>query len=174
MKTKNVILGMLLLAGPAAAQSVADYPKRVPAPGGEVILPSAGAERAYDEFHYAPARRAGDFLYVSGAIAGRMPTEGRDVAAFKTQLRRAFKQLERTLAASGASFADVVMINSFHVWDGPDFAGTKEEHFAAYDAVKGEFMTTPHPASTAVGTTGLLAPGGVVEIQLIAYVPRRT
>jgi enamine deaminase RidA (YjgF/YER057c/UK114 family) len=30
-----------------------------------------------------------------------------------------------------------------------------------------------HPAWTAVGTTGLLATDGVVEIQMIAYAPRK-
>jgi enamine deaminase RidA (YjgF/YER057c/UK114 family) len=39
--------------------------------------------------------------------------------------------------------------------------------------VKDEFMPAPHPAWTAVGTTGLLAEDGVVEIQMIAYAPRR-
>jgi len=33
-------------------------------------------------------------------------------------------------------------------------------------------MGAPHPAWTAVGTSGLLAPNGVVEIQMIAYVPQ--
>jgi enamine deaminase RidA (YjgF/YER057c/UK114 family) len=31
----------------------------------------------------------------------------------------------------------------------------------------------PHPAWAAVGTTGLLAPNGAVEIQMIAYVPQK-
>lgn len=172
MKALILAASLLAASAPAAAQTATEYPKRIPAPGGEVVLPSAGEAKAYDEYHYAPARRAGDWVYVSGAIAGRAPNEGRDVEAFKVQLRRAFRVLKRALEASGATFGDVVMINSFHVWGSPDFAGTKEEHFAAYDAVKSEFMTAPHPASTAVGTTGLLAPGGVVEIQMIAYAPR--
>ncbi|PAX08154.1 Rid family hydrolase [Sphingomonas lenta] len=169
---KAIAMAALLLAGPAAAQTAA-YPKRVPAPGGEVVIPSAGAERAYDEYHYAPARRAGDWLYVSGVVIGRAPGEGNDAAAFKLQVRRGFEALRRILAASGARFEDVVMVNSFHVWDGPDFKGTRLEQYQAYDAVKSEFMPAPHAAATAVGTTGLLAPGGIVEVQVIAYVPQK-
>jgi enamine deaminase RidA (YjgF/YER057c/UK114 family) len=174
---RGLILAALALSGAAQAQTpvapgTGDYPKRIPAPGGEVVLPSRGMERAYEEFHYAPARRAGDWVYVSGVVIGRGPGEGNDVPAFKLQLRRGFEALRRILAASGARFEEVVMVNSFHVWEGPDFTGTRMEQYQAFDAVKAEFMPAPHAAATAVGTTGLLAPGGIVEVQLIAYAPR--
>ncbi|MDO1558024.1 Rid family hydrolase [Brevundimonas sp. 2R-24] len=162
-------LACALIALPAAAQ---EYPRRIEAPGGEVIIPSAGSQRAYDEIGYAPARRAGDTLYVSGAIAGAAPGEGTDAAAFEAQVRRTFQHLQRTLTAAGVTFNDVVMINSFHVWEGPGFSGTRMEQVTIIDRVKREFITGPHPAWTAVGTTGLLAPGGVVEIQLIVHAPQ--
>lgn len=175
------MLKLLLIAAAALAASAAqaqtpgagDYPKLIPAPGGEVVIPSAGAQRAYDEVKYAPARRAGDFLYISGVIAGPRGAAERDGPAFTEQTRRAFRVIENTLKAEGLTFADVVMVNSFHVWDGPGFKGTRSEQFAAFSKAKDEFMTAPHPAWTAVGTTGLLADDGVVEIQMIAYAPRR-
>ena len=157
----------------ATSASAQDYPKRVPAPGGEVLIPSPGAQRAYDDMHFAPARRAGDALYISGVIVGPAEDEGRDPEAFRIQARRAFAHLERTLKAAGLTFADVTMINSFHVWQGPGFTGTREQQFQVFSAVKDEFMQVPHPAWTAVGTTGLLAPNGVVEIQMIAHAPRK-
>jgi len=108
-----------------------------------------------------PAKRhlAAPSIDLAGAVAkiGGGATPGIPAPAF--------------LEPERVGFADVVMINTFHVWDGPGFAGTREEQFAAFSAVKDEFMTAPHPAWTAVGTTGLLAPNGVVEIQMIAYVP---
>ena len=94
---RALILAVLLLAaGPAAAQ---DYPIRLPSPGGEVILPSAGAKKAHDEWRYAAARRAGDTLYVSGVVVFRAPGEGNDAAAFKAQARRGFEQLKAILTA---------------------------------------------------------------------------
>lgn len=161
---------VLALALPAAAQ---DYPKKIPAPGGHALIPTAPMQHAYDGYRFAPARRAGDFLYISGVIAGPQGKEGRDAEAFKAQVRRAFGWLKQTLEAEGLTFADVAMINTFHVWSGPGFTGTRDEQFAAFGAVKDEFMPAPHPAWTAVGTTGLLADNGVVEIQMIAYAPRR-
>jgi enamine deaminase RidA (YjgF/YER057c/UK114 family) len=160
----------LVLPAAAAAQ---DYPKKIPAPGGHVIIPAAGAQRAYDEYHYAPARRAGDFLYISGVIAGPAPNEGRDAKAFQAQIGRALAHIKRSLDAEGLTFADVVMINTFHVWNGPGFIGTRDEQFAAFAAAKDQVMSAPYPAWTAVGTTGLLSDDGVVEIQMIAYAPQK-
>jgi enamine deaminase RidA (YjgF/YER057c/UK114 family) len=147
------------------------WPLRIPAPHGEVILPTKSAKQSYDEMRYAAVRRVDDTLYLSGQIIGRRDGEGNDAAAFKLQVRRGFERLKATLEAAGASFNDVVMINSFHVWNSPHFAGTRDEHFAIVEEVVGEFIKPPYPAWTAVGTTGLLWDAGLIEIQLIARVP---
>ncbi|HJV42034.1 RidA family protein [Caulobacter sp.] len=171
MAVRPLVLSALcaLVAAPAFAQEA--YPKRIPASGGEVIIPTERQQKSYDEIKYAPARRVGDMLYVSGVIVGRAQDEGTDPESFKKQVRRAFTALDNTLKASGASFDDVVMINSFHVWEGPDQPAPRREQLAMINAVKSEFIKGPNPAWTAVGTTGLLAPGGIVEIQLIAHIP---
>jgi enamine deaminase RidA (YjgF/YER057c/UK114 family) len=150
------------------------YPLRVPAPGGEIILPDTDAKYHHDTWRFSAARRLGDTLYVSGVIVNRKPNEGTDVAAFKLQTRRALNRLKQILEASGASFADVAMINSFHVWQGPNFSGTRDQQFQAFEEVIDEFMKPPYPAWTAVGTTGLLSDGGIVEVQLIARAPAIT
>jgi len=158
---------------PAAdvATSAGVFPRVIPTVDGAVYIPSQGHQGAYDSIGYAPARRAGDTVYISGVIVGRAPDEGNDVAAFKAQARRAFDHLAHVLESAGLGFENVTIINSFHVWDSPHFAGTREEHINALIEVKNEFMKPPHPAWTAVGTTGLLEPTGLVEIQLIAHVP---
>jgi enamine deaminase RidA (YjgF/YER057c/UK114 family) len=164
---KHIILTLAIpLLGAASLAAVAQeakWPLRIPAPSGEVILP--------DEFRFAAARRVDNTLYVSGVIIGRRDNEGRDVEAFKAQARRGLARLKTILEAAGASFQDVTMINSFHVWQGPNFNGTRDEQFGAFEAVISEFMKPPYPAWTAVGTTGLLMDGGIVEVQLIARVP---
>ena len=146
-----------------------DLPRKIPTRDGEVIIATKRDVGRYENFKFAPARRAGNVLYISGVIAGPEKAEGRDVEAFKAQLRRAFEALRDTLAASGATFAHVAMINSFHVWDGPNFDGDASAQLTAFIAVKDEFMPPPHPAWTAIGTTGLAIPTGVVEIQMIAH-----
>ena len=75
----------------------------IPSSGGEVVIATAAEKAtAYDQFHYAPSRRVGDTLYISGVVAGRREGEGKDVSAFKAQVRRAFQRIQATLDAAGA------------------------------------------------------------------------
>jgi enamine deaminase RidA (YjgF/YER057c/UK114 family) len=174
MRSKIPCLILPLLAASAfAAEPATSWPLKLPTPGGEVILPDAGAKQAHDNWRYSAARRLGDQIYVSGVVVYREQNEGKDVAAFKLQVRRALERLSRILEASGSDWSHVAMINSFHVWQGPDFTGTRDEHFQAFEEVIDEFMKPPYPAWTAVGTTGLLGSNGIVEVQLIAM-PRKT
>jgi len=168
MFERVLLIAILVAANLAAAAET--YPVKLPAPGGEVVLPDEGAKQSHDEMRYAAVRRVGDMVYLSGVIVNRRAGEGNDTVAFKLQARRALERLRRNLEAAGSDFQHVVMINSFHVWSGPNFAGTRDEQFGAFESVIGEFMNAPYPAWTAVGTTGLLSDGGIVEVQLIAKV----
>ena len=169
MRRSGMLIGIISLPG-LAAEPPTTYPLRIPAPHGEVILPDAGSKANHDEWRFAAVRRVDDTLYVSGVIVYRAPDEGTDVAAFKRQSRRALERLRKNLEAAGSDFQHVAMINSFHVWQGPNFAGSRDEQFAAFEAVIDEFMKPPYPAWTAVGTTGLLGNDGIVEVQLMAKV----
>ena len=74
-----------------AAEPATPWPLKLPAPGGEVILPDADSKVNHDEWRFAAVRRVGDMLYVSGVIVSRRKGEGNDVAAFKLQTRRALE-----------------------------------------------------------------------------------
>jgi enamine deaminase RidA (YjgF/YER057c/UK114 family) len=165
------VIGLCVISGGASAAD-AKWPVVIPAPNGEVILASEGEKRAYDEYRYSAARRVDNMLYLSGVVIGRRENEGKDVPAFKQQVRRAFERIKATLQASGADFSNVVMVNSFHVWQGPNFEGTRDQQFDAFYEVAGDYFKAPYPAWTAVGTTGLLADGGVIEIQLVVRLPK--
>jgi enamine deaminase RidA (YjgF/YER057c/UK114 family) len=167
---------MLLVSGISPVQAQANKSEKaihIPASGGEVVIATAAEKAsAYDQYHYSPARRVGDTLYISGVVAGRRDGEGKDTAAFKDQVRRAFSRLQATLEAAGATFDDVVMLNTFHVWQSANFDGDRAAQFAAFSAVKDEFMKAPYPAWTAVGTTALIPDNGIVEIQAIAHLKK--
>lgn len=169
---RSVLLALALGAA-ATAATAEEFPLHIPASGGEVILPTARDKQNHDEYRFAAARRVSDTLYISGVIVFRAKGEGNDVTAFKAQSRRAMERIKASLTAAGATFQDVVMINSFHVWDSPNFAGTRAEQFEAFDAVVGEYIKAPYPAWTAVGTTGTLADTGIVEVQMIAHIPAK-
>lgn len=160
----------MFVAG-AAHCAEPQWPLVIPAPNGAVILASQAEKEGYDEYRYAAVRRVDNMLYISGVVIGRRENEGSDVAAFKAQVRRGFERLQANLAASGAGFGDVVMVNSFHVWDSPNFTGTRDQHWDAFYEVAADYIKAPYPAWTAIGTNGLLAPRGLVEVQMIARVP---
>ena len=165
-------IAMALFVASAAQAAESQFPLVIPAPNGAVILASAGEKQGYDEYRYAAVRRVDNMLYLSGVVMGPRDQEGTDVTAFKAQVRRGFERLKASLAASGASFADVVMVNSFHVWDSPNFSGTRDQHWDAFYEVAADYIKAPYPAWTAIGTNGLLAPRGLVEVQMIARLPK--
>jgi len=165
------LIAAALIAAPLSAQTVSPpgaTPTHIPTRTGEVILPTKVEQQNYNDEGFAAIRRAGDLVFISGVIVGRRTGEGTDVESFKAQVRRTFKRLDSYLKAAGLDFDDVAMINSFHVWQGPNFSGTRDDQFKAFEQVKEEFMHGPKPAWTAVGTTGLLADTGIIEVQMIA------
>lgn len=146
---------------------------RLPTPGGEVIFANPGEqEEMYDALNYAAARRAGDFVYLAGVEAGPAKGEGTDVAAFKGQLRRAFTAIGNSLTASGATFADVVQLQSFHNCKTPNFSGDFDAQLVAMIEVRTEFERKGvYPTWTALCIDRHYSANTVVEIQMVAYAP---
>lgn len=123
----------------------------------EPIVP-AGQEFAYERFHFAPAFRVGDTVYVSGII-GSAPDGVPDDPA--DEFAAAFAQMAATLAEAGAAMTDIVELTSYHV----DMA-TIGEFVAAKDAV----ISKPYPAWTAIGCTTLIDPKARAEVKATAVI----
>ena len=145
--------------------------QRIRTSGGELFLQSDLDRIVYDQWQFATARRAGDYVYLSGVIVASAPGGPRTPETFKTAARQAFERLGSQLRAHGANFGDVVMINTFHDWSAPEFGGDRAAQAESFKVVKAEFIPPPHPAWTAVGTSGLVRPEGIMEIQMIAFSP---
>lgn len=127
------------------------------------VIPSDWTD-FYEETNIPAAVWAGDTLRVS-SHAGETPE---DVFPDEPeeQLRGAFRNISSTLAEAGASWSDVVEINSFHV----DLRGQADFLLR----VAAEFLEPPYPAWTPVGITELLwPPEAVVEIRCVAVVGSR-
>ena len=126
---------------------------------GPIIPP--GSEQTYERFHFAPAYRVGNTVYVSGVIGtgdnGAVPD---DASAEFTQ---AFANLKATLSACDATFDDIVEMTTFHV----DMSTTLGPFMAARDAA----MSEPWPAWTAIGCTELAIPGARAEVKVTVVVP---
>jgi len=122
--------------------------------------------------HYSQGTAAGDYLYPAGQIASDYRTgvapEARVDPAFpfyasdiQRQTRYVLENLARTLAAGGATLADVVKSQVFL---------TDLDDFFYFDQVWKEFFPEPVPRTT-VEVPRLLVPGCKVEIDLVAVRP---
>ncbi|NWG54604.1 MAG: RidA family protein [Hydrogenophilaceae bacterium] len=161
MKTMQAVTALALLAASGGCVSIEDNsPAQGPAPVREAIVPP-GWEEARDVLHYSPALRSGDFVFLSGVVAGlREGEEGE--AGMTAAFDRAFRALGGVLAAAGADWDDVVEMTTYHT-DLP-------AQIAAFAAVKDRYIREPYPAWTAIDIDRLYPDNGVVEIKLTARI----
>ncbi|WP_107311037.1 RidA family protein [Burkholderia metallica] len=123
----------------------------------QVIIPP-GFQAWYDTYHFAPATRVGDTIWISGQVGiGADMRAGNGVQA---QARIAFESLKAILVEAGASLADVVELTTFHT----DLRADVE----AFAAVKDEYFPDRYPSWTAVGVTQLALPELCVEVRAVA------
>ncbi len=146
-----------LTAAPALAQPL------------EAIVPP-GLQWQVSEYGFSPATRAGDFIFVSGVVAGYAtgedgkPAEPTD-AAIEAGFERAFGRLEEIIKAAGADWSDVVEMTTYHT-DLP-------RQGRILMAVKARRFSAPYPAWTAIDVDRLWPDNGFAEIRLTLYAPKR-
>jgi enamine deaminase RidA (YjgF/YER057c/UK114 family) len=125
-----------------------------------VAIFAEGSREIYDHYQFSPAVKVGSTVYLSGII-GMLP-DGTATKDEAEEYHIAFREIERLLAAAGGSIADIVTAESFHVTDN---LTTDIEVFLK---VRGEYLSKPYPAWTAIGVASLGIPGGRVEIRITA------
>jgi enamine deaminase RidA (YjgF/YER057c/UK114 family) len=82
------------------------------------------------------------------------------------EIARAFDNVERTLATAGATWADVVEVDSYHLPDDPAYIGERPTRAMAEQFRKR--MGDRAPIWTQIGVAALGAPGMRVEIRVTA------
>ena len=121
------------------------------------IIP-APMQAMYDAYHFAPATRVGNMIWVSGQVgidANMRPGDG-----MEAQARLAFEGLKTVLDTADATLADVVELVTFHT----DLRGD----MPAFARVKDEYFPDRYPSWTAVGTPQLAMPEFLVEVRAVA------
>ncbi|WP_406279057.1 RidA family protein [Embleya sp. NBC_00896] len=113
----------------------------------------------YESYNISQAIRAGGLIFVSGQ-AGFDET-GRTVeGGFLEQGRQAFRNVERVLAAAGATFADVVKVGIF--------VRNMAEDLDKLILLRKEFLALPYPADTLVEVSSLARPEWLIEVEVTA------
>jgi len=115
-------------------------------------------------YSHAVRVESGDavWIHVSGQIA--LDAAGNLIGPgdLRAQTEQVFENLARVLEANGASFADVVRIQTyFTTLD--DLQGSRE--------VRARYLPSEPPASTAVQVVALVVPEALIEVDVIAVVP---
>ena len=110
---------------------------------------------------YNHAIKAGPTVYTAGQVA--IDAAGNIVGTgdFEAQAQQVFKNLQAVLAASGASFQDVVKLNTFL---------TRQEDLLKLREVRQKYVTAEPPASTLVFISALANPDLLIEVEAIAVV----
>ncbi|MDH3233563.1 MAG: RidA family protein [Alphaproteobacteria bacterium] len=113
------------------------------------------------KFNISAGEKIGDTIWLSGAVA--FDGEGNVVGGddLYAQTIKTFENIAEALASAGASMGDVVKINTFL---------TDLARYAEYGKARTEVFPGGVPASTVVGTTALVRPELLVEIEAIAVI----
>ncbi|WIV61676.1 RidA family protein [Amycolatopsis nalaikhensis] len=129
------------------------------------VTPGYGP-RHLEALHYSQAVRLGDRVEISGQGGWDDDTVFPD--SLEEEIVRAFDNVERTLATAGATWADVVSVDSFHVPTAEDTIG--DDHTRVMVEQFRKRMGDQAPIWTQLGVAALGAPGMRVEIRVTAVV----
>ena len=116
--------------------------------------------------HYSQAVRIGNRVETSGR--GGWNDDWTFPEALEDEIVQAFENVERTLAEAGATWRDVIAVNSYHIPTAADFIGEVHNNVMVQQFRKR--MGDRSPIWTAVGVAALGAPVMRVEIRVTAIV----
>lgn len=123
----------------------------------------------FDLLHYRQALRVGDRVDISGQ--GGWDDDITFPAALEDEIVKAFENVEKTLATVGATWRDVVAVDSVHLPTAEEEIG--DEHTRVMVEQFRKRMGDRAPIWTQIGVAALGAPGMRVEIRVTALVGRQ-
>lgn len=129
------------------------------------VTPGYG-ERNLEKFHYSQAVKAGNRVEISGQGGWNNDWEFPD--SVEEEIIQAFKNVERTLALAGATWKDVIHVNSYHVPTASDFIG--DDHMSTMTDQFRKYMDSRAPVWTTIGVPVLGDPKMRVEIRVTAII----
>jgi 2-iminobutanoate/2-iminopropanoate deaminase len=113
---------------------------------------------------YSQGWRAGDFIFVTGTGPTDPATGELAGDTIEQQTEQTIKNISAILEADGASLGNVVKVN-VHLSD--------NSLFSRYNAVYARSFSQPYPVRTTVGSNLGHTPGMLIEIDCVAYLPKK-
>lgn len=111
--------------------------------------------------------RVGPLVFVGGQLSADEQGNVIGLGDIETQTRNVFQNVTRVLAEAGATWEDVVKINTYYVYDGDRAAA--QDYWTKMTAVRMEFLPDPGPCGTAVRVDGLMYDGFLIEVEVVAW-----
>ncbi len=109
----------------------------------------------------------GKTIHISGQVSVNERGEVVGKGDMRAQTEQTFRNIERALAAAGATFRDVVKTNLYVV-------GLKPEHVPIIREIRARYIAAEHPpVSTLVGISALVGPDWMIEIEAVAVIAER-
>ncbi|MCW3007191.1 MAG: hypothetical protein JWP17_1817 [Solirubrobacterales bacterium] len=112
--------------------------------------------------------RVGPMVFVGGQLSldssGAVIGEG-DI---ELQTRNVFENVTTVLRDAGATWEDVVKLNTYYVFDGDP--AQAQEYWTKMTNVRMEFLPDPGPCGTGVRVDGLMYDGLLIEVEAIAMI----
>lgn len=114
--------------------------------------------------------RVGNLIFTGGQISadrdGKVLHEG-DIEA---QTRNVFENLTRILTEAGATWDDVVKLNTYYCFEGT--GSEVQENWEKMTRVRLEYLPEHEgPAGTGVRVAGLMLDGLLIEVEAVAVIP---
>jgi len=102
------------------------------------------------------------WIYVSGQIAVDLDDELVAPNDLPAQTQQVYENLRAVLEAHGATFGDVVKIQTYF---------TTLDGLAESREIRARYLPAEPPASTAVQVVALVVPDAVIEVDVVAVIP---
>lgn len=135
--------------------------------GVEFFVTPGYGQKLKDQLHYSQAVRIGDVVEISGQ--GGWDDDVNIAENLEDEIVQAFDNVERTLETAGATWRDVVSVNTYHVVaDGADAIGA--DHNDVISAQYRERMGDRAPIWTQTAVTALGAPNMHFEMRVKAVI----
>jgi reactive intermediate/imine deaminase len=146
---------------PTGKQALRRAAAAAPARARQLIDPGWQWDR---DFPLAQGVRIGDLLYVSGQIS--VDADGNLVGRgdLRAQTRQVFENMKSVLDKAGATFQDIIKMNTFFTAD--------IHNYEDYFAVRRDYLKGNRPASTGVQVVALAFEGLMLEVEAIAHLAR--
>ena len=117
-----------------------------------------------EQLTFAPAFRAGDFVYVSGLTSTDANGEVLHQGDIAQQTREIYHKIEAILQRAGGGLESIVETTEFYV---------PNPHYKKTAQVRREIFKGRYPAATGIPVNRLIRKGALIEIRSVAYIPKR-